>query len=56
VLVVHPPARRVTGRADHRDRAFGAFDGERLQTLPGGASAMAGDAGNATAAAINEMA
>jgi len=53
VLVVDPPARRVAGRADDRDRALGAFDGERLQTLSGGASAMASDAGNATAAAVN---
>jgi len=35
VLVVDPPARRVAGRADDRDRALGAFDGERLQTLSG---------------------
>jgi hypothetical protein len=35
VLVVDPPARRVAGRADDRDRALGALDGERLQTLSG---------------------
>ena len=35
VLAVDPPARRVAGRADDRDRALGTYDGERLQTLSG---------------------